>query len=262
MNPADVLAIEVRGVVAVLTLNRPAKRNAVNDALILAIGAFFSSPPADVRAVVLRGAGEHFCSGLDLSEHAERTPEEVMRHSQMWHRQLHAVQFSSLPVISAMTGAVIGGGLELAASTHVRVAGPGVFYGLPEATRGIYVGGGASVRVARLMGAGRMAEMMLTGRVIDAEEGQRLGLSHYVTDASNVFDQAMQLATRVAGNAPLSNYAIVHALSRIEDMSMSEGLFTESLMAAVCHTGAEAKAGLEDFLEGRAPRLSASVPRS
>ncbi len=250
------LVVDIDGAVAILTLNRPHKRNVINDELIENLGRFFTAPPPGVGAVVLAGAGEHFCAGLDLSEHRERDAEAVMHHSQMWHRHLHAVQFGGLPVVSAMKGAVIGGGLEIAASTHVRVAEPGTFYGLPEATRGIYVGGGASVRVARLMGAGRMAEMMLTGRILDAAEGQRLGLSHYVTDASLVLERALELARQIASNARLSNYAILNAVARIENMSMSEGLFTESLMAAVVHTGPDAKERLADFLEKRAPRLS------
>jgi enoyl-CoA hydratase/carnithine racemase len=250
------LSIDVDGAVAILTFNRPHKRNAINDELIESLGRFFAAPPPGVRAAVLTGAGDHFCAGLDLSEHKERDAEAVMHHSQMWHRHLHAVQFGGVPVVSAMNGAVIGGGLEIAASTHVRVAGPGAFYGLPEATRGIYVGGGASVRVARLMGAGRMAEMMLTGRVLNATEGQSLGLSHYVVDASLVLERALELARRIASNARLSNYAILNAVARIESMPMGEGLFTESLMAAVVHTGPEAKERLADFLEKRAPRLA------
>jgi len=249
------LRIERDGQVAVLTLDRPAKRNAVNDELIHAIGAFFEDPPEDVRAVVVVGEGEHFCAGLDLAEHERRDAFGVMRHSQLWHRVFERVQFGGLPVVSALKGAVIGGGLELAAATHVRVAEPSAFYALPEGQRGIFVGGGASVRVGRIVGSGRLVEMMLTGRAYDAAEGQRLGLSHHLVGEGEGFAKAMELARRVASNAPLSNYAILTGIARIEDMSMTDGLFAESLLAALAQTSEEAGDRLRAFLEKRQPRV-------
>src|SRR5690606_6833751 len=115
-----------------------------------------------------------------------------------------------VPVISALTGAVIGGGLELAAATHVRVAEPDTFFQLPEGQHGIFVGGGASVRIPRIIGAGRMVEMMLTGRKVDAQEGLALGLAHYIAEPDAALEMAMSIAKKVAGNAFLSNYAIVN----------------------------------------------------
>ena len=115
--PSDLphLAIEERGALAIVRLDRAAKRNAVNDALIQSLERFFEAPPAEAKAVVLAGAGEHFCAGLDLSEHEHRDAFGVMRHSQMWHRVFEKIQFGTLPVVTAMQGGVIGGGLELAA---------------------------------------------------------------------------------------------------------------------------------------------------
>jgi len=249
------LAVEERGAVAVVRLDRPAKRNAVNDALIASLETFFETPPAQAKAVVLAGEGEHFCAGLDLSEHEHRDAFGVMRHSQMWHRVFEKIQFGALPVVTALHGGVIGGGLELAAATHVRVADKTAFYALPEGQRGIFVGGGATVRVARIIGAGRLVEMMLTGRAYDAEEGQRLGLSHYLVGPDEAFAKALELAERIAGNAALSNYAILNAVPRIEDMSMKDGLFTESLMAALAQTGEEAAERLRAFLERRSGRV-------
>jgi enoyl-CoA hydratase/carnithine racemase len=207
---------------------------------------------------VLAGNGEHFCSGLDLSEHEHRDAFGVMRHSQMWHRVFEKIQFGALPVVAALHGGVIGGGLELAAATHVRVADETAFYALPEGQRGIFVGGGATVRVGRIIGSGRLVEMMLTGRAYDAAEGQRLGLSHYLVEPGQAFAKAMELAQRIAGNAALSNYAILNAIPRIEDMSMKDGLFTESLVAALAQTGEEAAERLRAFLERRAERVRVS----
>jgi enoyl-CoA hydratase/carnithine racemase len=249
------LRIDLDAPIAVLRFTRPHKRNAVNDQLMDALGAFFAAPPANVRAVVLAADGKDFSAGLDLSEHRDRNAAAVMLHSRKWHRILDCMESCGLPVVSVLKGAVIGGGLEIASATHVRVAEATAFYALPEAVRGIYTGGGASVRVAELIGRGRMIEMMLTGRTFDAEEGQRLGLSHYVVEPGTGEPLALALARKVAGNAPLSNYAILNAIPRIGEMSPRAGFFAESLMAAVVQTADEAKAGLDDFLEKRAPRL-------
>ena len=253
--PEPILTVETDGPVATLTMNRPEKRNAMNDALLDALDAFFSDPPEGVRVAVLAGRGGHYCAGLDLSEHAERDAEATLLHSRGWHAALDRVQFGGLPVVSAMTGSVIGGGLELAAATHVRVAEPSVTFQLPEGRRGIFVGGGASVRVGRILGPDRMTEMMLTGRSYGAEEGLALGLAHYVVEEGAALAHARELAHRIAGNAQLSNYIVIQALARIDDMSRGDGLFTESLATAIAQTSADAREGLAAFLEKRAPRF-------
>lgn len=254
--PDPILRIELSDSIATLTMNRPAKRNAMCDELLSAIDRFFSAPPADVRAVVLTGTAGHYCSGLDLSEHVARNAEATMRHSRAWHQVMDRIQYGGLPVVSAMFGAVIGGGLELATSTHVRIAEPSAIFQLPEGRRGIYVGGGASVRVGRILGADRMIEMMLTGRKYGADEGLALGLTHYSVGQGEALAMAQDMARKIAGNAPLSNYIMIQALSRIEDMSKADGLFTESLCAALTQTSPDALEGLAAFLEKRTPKFS------
>ncbi|MAY33687.1 MAG: enoyl-CoA hydratase [Rhodovulum sp.] len=249
----DILKIELDGPIAILTMNRPAKRNAMCDELLEQIDAFFSKPPKDIKAVVLTGTAGHFCSGLDLSEHVARDAEGTMRHSRGWHAVMDRIQYGGLPVISAMFGAVIGGGLEMASATHVRIAEPSTIFQLPEGRRGIFVGGGASVRVGRILGADRMVEMMLTGRKYSADEGLSLGLCHYSVGEGEALNLALKLAHRIAGNAPLSNYIMIQALSRIEDMAKADGLFTESLCAALTQTSPDAVEGLAAFLEKRDP---------
>ncbi len=251
MTDTSLLRIEVDGPVAVLCLNRPEKRNAVNDALMAEIEAFFDDPPDGVRVAVLTGAGDHFCAGLDLSEHLSRSAIQSVHHSRMWHRILDKVEYGGLIVIAALTGAVIGGGLEVATSAHIRVGEPSCFYSLPEARRGIYVGGGASVRVARIIGGDRMREMMLTGRRLDADEGQRLGLTHYSVAAGAGMAKAMELAETVAGNAELSNYLTVQALTRIAEMPAAHGLFTETLATALTQASPDAATGIRAFLDKR-----------
>jgi enoyl-CoA hydratase/carnithine racemase len=249
----DLLSIEVDAAVAVLRLIRPQKRNALNEEIVTRIGAFFGDPPAGVRAAVLLGNGDHFCAGLDLEEHSNRTPVEAMTISRLWHRAFEEVEHGRVPLVAALHGAVVGGGLELALTAHVRVAEPSTFYALPEGRLGIFVGGGASVRAGRVLGADRMREMMLTGRRIAADEGQRLGISHELVEDGAAEARARALAAQVAGNAPLTNQLILTALPRIGDMSRSDGFWAEALTTAVSQSTADADEGLRAFLEKRAP---------
>jgi enoyl-CoA hydratase/carnithine racemase len=232
-----------------ITLARPAKRNAISDRLLAALEAALVAAPEGTRVIILAGEGEHFCAGLDLAEHQHREAFGVMLHSQTWHRIFSRLQNGGIPVIAAMQGAVIGGGLELATATHIRVAEPSTIYQLPEGRHGIYVGGGASVRVAKIIGAGRMCEMMLTGRILDAEEGQRLGLSHYVVGTGESLAKAQTLARRVAENAPMANWAMVTAIARIDNMASDDGFFVESLTAAVVQTNPEITERIGEFLQ-------------
>ncbi|WP_374241840.1 crotonase/enoyl-CoA hydratase family protein [Zoogloea sp.] len=247
MNYENIL-LSIEDGIAHLRLNRPAKRNAVNNGLLKDIEAGLDGLGADATVVVISGEGAHFSAGLDLSEHQVRTPFEVLQHSQWWHRVFHKVQFGGRPVVAALHGAVVGGGLELATSTHVRVAGRSTFYQLPEGQRGIFVGGGASVRVSKIIGPDRMTEMMLTGRRYDAEDGYRLGLSHYLVDDAEVLPEAFRLARQIASNAPLSNWASINAVANIGDMSMANGLYTESMAAALAQSSDEANKRMQDFL--------------
>ena len=247
MNYENIL-LSIEDGIAHLRLNRPAKRNAVNNGLLKDIEAALDGLGADATVVVISGEGAHFSAGLDLSEHQVRTPFEVLQHSQWWHRVFHKVQFGGRPVVAALHGAVVGGGLELATSTHVRVAGRSTFYQLPEGQRGIFVGGGASVRVSKIIGPDRMTEMMLTGRRYDAEDGYRLGLSHYLVDDAEVLPEAFRLTRQIASNAPLSNWASINAVANIGDMSMANGLYTESMAAALAQSSDEANKRMQDFL--------------
>jgi len=255
LQALDLLRIEAAGAVLHVRLNRPAKRNAVSDALVAQIHTTFVNLPDATRAVVLSGEGDHFCAGLDLAEVSERSVAEGIVHSRSWHAAFEQIQFGRVPVVVVLHGAVVGGGLELAASCHVRVAETSAFYGLPEGQRGLFVGGGGSARIPRLIGTARMTDMMLTGRVYDAQEGFAIGVSQYVVEAGQGLAKAFALAERIAANAPLSNFAVMHALPRIADMAQDEGLFVESLMAAIASGDEAAKSRVRAFLEGRAAKV-------
>jgi enoyl-CoA hydratase/carnithine racemase len=252
------LKAERHGVIAVLTLNRAKKRNALDDPTVQGIETFFSSVPDDIRAVVLNGDGDHFSAGLDLSELAGRDTFAGVAHSRSWHRAFERIEFGSVPVVAVLHGAVVGGGLELAAAAHVRVAERTAFYALPEASRGIYVGGGGSVRLPPLIGTARVMDMMLTGRTLGAEEGQAIGLTQYLVDEGEGLAKGMELAHRIAGNAPFTNFAVMHLLPRIANSDPAVGYVTEALAAAIAQGDEEAKARLKAFLEKRAPKVSHS----
>ena len=248
------LTIERRGAVLVVGLDRQAKRNAINDEAIEALEACFSKIPPGVRAAVIHGHGPNFSAGLDLGEISERDVTAGVFHSRAWHRCFEKIEFGPVPVVAVLKGAVIGGGLELAAAAHMRVSEPSAYYALPEGQRGIFVGGGGSVRLPRLIGVARMADMMLTGRVYAAEEGARIGFAQYLVGEGEGLDKGLALAQTMAGNAPLTNFAVIQALPRIADSDPRVGYLMESLVAAVAQGDDEAKARVRAFLEKRAAK--------
>lgn len=249
------LKVERRGAIAILTLARPEKRNALNDTTVLGIETFFATLPAGVKAIVLHAQGKHFSAGLDLSELKILSTEEGIAHSRMWHRVFDTIEFGRVPVITVMHGAVVGGGLELAAATHVRVAERSTYYALPEGSRGIFVGGGGSVRLPRLIGVTRMMDLMLTGRTYGAEEGQALGLSHYLVEEGAGLAKGIELAKRIAINSATTNFAIMHALPRIAEQDRASGYLMESLTAAIAQGNEEAKNRIKAFLEKKAAKV-------
>jgi (methylthio)acryloyl-CoA hydratase len=252
----NLLRVEQAEAVLHIRLHRAAKRNSISDELLAQLHTVFVAMPKDIKAAVLSGEGQHFCAGLDLSEVSERNVTEGIQHSRAWHACFDAIQFGPVPVVAVLHGAVVGGGLELASSAHLRVAEDTAFYGLPEGTRGIFVGGGGSVRISRLLGVSRMTDMMLTGRVFDADEGHTFGLSNYRVAAGEGVQKALALAIKIASNAPLSNYAITQALPRIADLSASDGLFMESLISSIAQGDEAAKERVRAFLEKRAHKVS------
>jgi (methylthio)acryloyl-CoA hydratase len=247
--------LDIQEHIAFVTLNRPEKRNAFSSAVFEGLDAAFGNLTPAVRAVVISGAGKHFCAGLDLAEHQISTPFESVLRSRAGHRLFERIRDCGRPVICALHGAVIGGGLELACCTHIRVADETTFFELPEGRRGIFVGGGASVTVARVIGTSRLTEMMLTGRRVDAKAAEQMGLVHYVVGAGGALERAKELANRVAENAQISNYMMMQALRYIGDMPEEPGHFTESLAQALTLTSSDAQEGISAFLERRTSKF-------
>jgi (methylthio)acryloyl-CoA hydratase len=255
---AEVLVTyELAGDIALIGLNRPAKRNAVSDRVVEALAVAVDRAQDEAKAAVIFGEGKHFCAGLDLAEHMEKPLIGAIKGSRRWHRIFDGIERGEIPFVVAMQGAVVGGGFELAAAAQIRVADTTAFFGLPEGQRGIFVGGGGSVRVARLIGTPRMTDMMLTGRTVSAEQMEIWGGLNYVVPEAQALSKAIELATAAAQNAAMSNYAIINALPRIRDMSSEDGLFVESLMSALTSATPEATQRLRDFLEKRVAKLAA-----
>src|SRR5258707_13343867 len=254
--PPDSLTVSQRGPVTLVRLSRPAKRNALDDVTIAGLETFFSFPPEGTRVVILHGEGKHFSAGGDLSVVAETSAATAVRLSRAANRACDRIEYGDVPVIAVLHGAVIGGGLELAAAAHIRVAEHGAYYALPEGTRGIFVGAGGAVRIPRLIGTARMIDMMLTGRTYNAEEGLSAGFSQYVVDDGHGLAKAIELAERIATNTVLSNFAVVQALPRIARSDPDGGFLWESLMAAITMGDDEAKARVNAFLEKRVPKVA------
>ncbi len=240
----------------VLALNRVQKRNAIDDETLRGLERAFASLDPGFRAAVIDAEGDHFSAGLDLNEMGAHDAFSGIAHSRSWHQALDAVESGPVPVVAALKGAVIGGGLELAAACHIRVADRSAFYALPEGQRGLFVGGGGSVRLPRLMGVSRMADLMLTGRRLDAEEGHAAGLTQYLVEAGTAFTTALELAQRIAENASQTNFAVVQALPRIAEANPREGYLLEALMASVTQSTDDAKSRMADFLAGRASKVT------
>jgi len=255
---ANSLIVSQRGPIALLRLSRPAKRNALDATMIAGIEGFFSDPPEGTRAIIVYGEGKHFSAGADLAALAEIRAQASIRFSRSFHRAFDKVEHSEIPVIAVLQGAVIGGGLELAAAAHIRVAERSAYYALPEAGLGIFVGGGGAVRIPRLIGAARMVDMMLTGRTYGAEEGVPLGFSQYVVDDGQGITKALELAEKIAANPLLSNFAVLQALPRIARADPDSAFLTESLMAALAISDDDAKARLEAFFRKRTHKVTHS----
>lgn len=246
--------------VLIATLNRPNKRNALNEAAIEDLIALFSAVPrSQTRAVVIASEGDHFCAGLDLIEHhqADRSPAEFMHVCMRWHEAFNRMEYGGVPIIAALKGAVVGGGLELASSAHIRVADQSTYFALPEGQRGLFTGGGATIRVADLVGKARMIDMMLTGRVYKGQQAVDIGLAQYLVEGSSL-ERAMEIARLAAQNLPLSNFAICSGISHMQNMSGLDAGYAEAVLAGLVNTQPDARQRLEAFANKKAARVRPS----
>lgn len=256
--PSQFMKTEQDGDVLVVALDRADKRNALSAAFIEEIVDLFEwiRRSDAVHAVVVRAEGSVFCAGLDLIEHhlEERSATDFMYICRRWHAAFDAIQHCGKPVVGALNGAVVGGGLELASAFHIRVADPTTYFALPEGQRGIFTGGGATVRVARLVGEARMIDMMLTGRVYSGEEAVSVGLCQYLTQGPSL-DKALEIARKAAQNPPLSNFAITSGIAHIGNMASGDAYYAEAFIAGITNTQPASKERLAAFMNKTAAKV-------
>lgn len=230
----QLVTYELDGDIALVGINRAGKRNAISMEVMAQLNAAFERATEEARCGILFGHGDNFSAGLDLAEAKAgffaqgKTPKPPIQGR--WTRPLETVARGGLPWIAAVKGACIGGGLEIATACHIRVADESTFFALPEGKRGIFVGGGGAVRIQRMMGYARMADLMLTGRSLSAAEGERANLCQYVVPAGQSLEKAKELARAIAGNAASTNWGICVALPRVNDMGHEDALFFEGLI--------------------------------
>lgn len=254
----DYIDVALDGDIVIATLDRASKRNALDRKFVEELyDLFHAIEGSEVRAVVVAAAGEHFCAGLDLVEHhrEERGATEFMYICRRWHAAFERIQHCGVPVIGALKGAVVGGGLELASAFHIRLADSTTYFALPEGQRGIFTGGGATVRVARLVGEARMIDMMLTGRIYAGGEAVAVGLCQYLVADASALPKALEIAKRAAQNPPLSNFAITSAIAHIGNMPASDAFFAEAFIAGITNTQEASRERLEAFSNKSAPKV-------
>ncbi len=254
----DLITYRVEDDVAILGLNRPDKRNAINDAMVDEMREAIGRAGKEAACGLIHGHGSNFSAGLDLAEMLGKMQSgymETRRHNRHhWHEVFDMIDRGPIPFVSALHGPVVGGGLELASATHIRVADTTAIFGLPEGQRGIFVGGGGSVRIQRILHNTVMVDMMLTGRLLNVHEAERLNLVRYVTEPADLMTKAKEIAVRITKNTALTNWKITNVLSRVNDLSHDDGLFLEYLSSNMARApGSEDR--LRAFVEKRATPL-------
>ena len=259
-SPNDVLLLELHEKVAVVTLNRPEVGNAFNEAIRLGLPAMLEQLDQDdaCAAILLTGAGERgFCAGADIKEGRTVGTSVQERRRLQNNAWIDRVARISKPVVAALHGYCLGGGLELALACDIRIAAPGAQFGLPETGLGLIPGGGGTQRLPRLIGLGRAMDMMLTGERIDAQEALRIGLvSRLSADRGTLLAEGRAIAQRIASRPPTATaYAKEAARAGIE-MDLQAGLTLEkTLFSLLMSTTDRAEAALA-FKEKRPPRFT------
>ncbi|MGZ5865209.1 MAG: crotonase/enoyl-CoA hydratase family protein [Xanthobacteraceae bacterium] len=256
---APLVTYEIEGPLALIGLNRAEKRNAINNELVEEIRRAVVRAGDEADVGVLYGHGSNFSAGLDLAEAFKRfapdAPQPKKRKRHAWHEIFDIIQRGPIPFVAAMHGAVVGGGLELATAAHIRVADETAFFGLPEGQRGIFVGGGGSVRIQRVIGYTTMCDLMLTGRLLNAQEARENYIAQYVVPAGQALAKAKELGQRIAQNAYNTNWAVCNMLPRVNDLSHDDGLFMEFMNSSMVRSP-ESQVRLKAFLEKRATPLN------
>jgi enoyl-CoA hydratase len=253
MTDASVVLEHPEDGIAVVRLNRPEVRNALNLELRQRLAAIFGdlSADPDLRCVVLTGNEEAFAAGADIQDMSRIDAVEMyLRHTE---RLWGAVGDCPVPVIAAVNGYALGGGLELAMHADIIVAGKGAKLGQPEVKVGIMPGAGGTQRLTRAVGKFRAMLLCLTGEIIDAEDARVMGLVSRVVDDAEVMDEALRLAKRIAALPPIAVAHIKEAILLGPDASLQAGLALERKAVQLLFATRDKQEGMEAFLEKRKP---------
>jgi len=254
----ETLLVDVRDRIATITINRPDKLNALNDATITEIGAAFGALVADslVGGIILTGAGRAFVAGADIAVLASQAPVQARERARHGQAVLRRIEMSPKPVIAAVNGFALGGGCELAMACHVRIASESAKFGQPEVKLGITPGFGGTQRLARLVGRGRALQLLLTGEQIGAAEALRIGLVNAVVPAADLLTVAAVMMGQMLANAPLAIALCLEAVDRGLDMTVDEGCALEANHFGLLAATDDMREGMRAFLEKRPAQFS------
>ncbi len=257
MSNYQTITVEKREAVAIITINRPDKLNALSSNVHKEGVAAFDTLKKDdsVRVVVITGAGEKsFIAGADISEFEGQTP--VSQRATFSERTLfNTIDTFPKPVIAMVNGFCLGGGNELALACDLRICSENAKFSQPEINLGIMPGGGGTQRLTRLIGEGRSMEIMLTGDMIDAETAQRFGLVNHVYPADQLEAETMKLANKIATKAPIALQLCKEAVKFASRSNLDEGLRREVDLFAICFSTEDKQEGVSAFLEKRKPEF-------
>ena len=251
---SEFIKVERDGALAIVTVNRPDKLNALNAQIVAELGAAMRELDRDngVRGVVLTGAGEKaFVAGADIAELAQMTPISGIDVSRAGQDVFRALETMHKPVIAAVNGFALGGGLELALACHMRIASENAKLGLPEVKLGIIPGYGGTIRLPRLVGRGRALELMLSGEMIDAQEAFRIGLVNRVVPQAELLNTAKSLLNKIAANGPIAVALALEAVDHGFNTTTEDALRLESNLFGLLASTADMKEGMAAFLEKR-----------
>lgn len=253
----ETVLLDRRDRVAVIMINRPEKRNALNIQTRAEGAAILDELRADdsVRVVIITGAGDKaFIAGADIAEFADRTA--ISQREIMLERGLfNAVDTFPKPIIAMVNGYCLGGGCEVALACDIRVASETASFGQPEINLGIIPGGGGTQRLPRLVGEGNAMEMILTGEIIDAQTAFNLGLVNHVVPADQLEIKTMEIANRIAEKSPIALRLAKEAIKLAARSNLDEGLRREVDLFALCFSSADKEEGVKAFLEKRKPEF-------